>query len=247
VLVGGGGGAAALIPYAARELGFEHRLARDAEVIAPLGVALALVRDVVERTIVDPTPADLARIRAEAVDAAIRSGAAPDRIEVTVDVDRARSRVLASASGATALVEGAQAAGGASESERIAAAARALRADAAGAQVAARTPAFLVVAAARALAVVDERAVVRLIAPGGSAFATAARDVAPALARALEELTTYGDVGRAPPDLWLLVGARTVALSGIGDAAGAAALADAELAGVAPDVPLAVVAVPNRA
>src|SRR5581483_3468759 len=49
VVVGGGGGAAALVPYAAKRTGLEFRLARDAEVISPIGVALALVREVVER------------------------------------------------------------------------------------------------------------------------------------------------------------------------------------------------------
>ena len=55
-LVGGGGGAGALVPYAAAAMHRPYRIARDAEVIAPIGVALALVRDVVERTIVSPTP-----------------------------------------------------------------------------------------------------------------------------------------------------------------------------------------------
>src|SRR6202171_790731 len=128
VLVGGGGGAAALVPYAAQRLGFAHRIARDAQVISPLGVALALVRDVVERTIVDPAPADLARIRREAVDAAIRSGAAQDRVEVVVEVDTARNRVRATASGATALVEGAQPAAAVDEPTQLAAAATHLRA-----------------------------------------------------------------------------------------------------------------------
>ena len=165
VLVGGGGGAAALIPFAAHALGFEHRIARNAEVISPLGVALALVRDVVERTIVDPSPGDLVRIRREAIDAAIRSGAAPDRIEVLVEIDRSRNRVRATASGATALAEGADAAADASDDERVTAGARALGAAPAAVRVAARTPAFLVLEGKRSLAIVDERAIVRLIAP----------------------------------------------------------------------------------
>jgi len=71
VLIGGGGGAASLVPYVARKFGFEYRIAKDADVISPIGVALALVRDVVERTIVDPQPEDVVRIRREAFDNAI--------------------------------------------------------------------------------------------------------------------------------------------------------------------------------
>ena len=245
VLVGGGGGAAALIPFAAQALGFEFRLARDAEVISPLGVALALVRDVVERTIVDPTPEDLVRIRREAIDAAIRAGAAPDRVEVVVEIDRSRNRVRASASGATALVEGAIAYAGANESDRIAAARRALRADAG--DVVARTPGFIVVAAGRSIAIVDERAVVRLIVARARVSVVAAGRLETAVAAAIEEYTTYGDVGRALPDLWLLVGARIVELTGLTEAAGVMALAADDVTGLAADAVVAIVALPKRA
>jgi len=247
VLVGGGGGAAALIPFAADALGFAHRIARDAEVISPLGVALALVRDVVERTIIDPTPDDLVRIRREAIDAAIRSGAAPDRVEVVVEVDRARNRVRAAASGATALVEGATALVVAGEEERLAAARLALRAEPATTTIVARTPGFVAAAANGALAVVDERAVVRLILTRAAVTVCTAGRVPGALAAAIEEHTTYGDVGRALPDLWLLVGARIVELTGLAEAGGAVALAGDELAGLSADAPVAIVAVRKRA
>jgi N-methylhydantoinase A/oxoprolinase/acetone carboxylase beta subunit len=247
VLVGGGGGAAALIPFAARALGFEHRIARNAEVISPLGVALALVRDVVERTIVDPSPGDLVRIRREAIDAAIRSGASPDRIEVLVEIDRSRNRVRATASGATALVEGAAAVAAASEDERVAAGARALGAPPAAVRVAARTPAFIVLEGKRALAIVDERAIVRLIAPQATVSVTAAGRLESAVATAIDAGTTYGDVGRALPDLWLLVGARIVELAGLLEAEGAFALAADDVAGLPADAPVAIVAVEKRA
>src|SRR5262249_55773669 len=42
-IVGGGGGAGALVPALAELTGLPYRIARDAEVIAPIGVALALV------------------------------------------------------------------------------------------------------------------------------------------------------------------------------------------------------------
>src|SRR5208283_5772851 len=89
-IVGGGGGAGALVPFTAETMGLPHRITRDAEVIAPIGVALALVRDVVERTIVAPSPEDIARIRREAADRAIAAGASPDRIEVQVEIDAQR-------------------------------------------------------------------------------------------------------------------------------------------------------------
>jgi N-methylhydantoinase A len=247
VLVGGGGGAAALVPYAADKLGFAHRIARDAQVISPLGVALALVRDVVERTIVDPSADDLARIRREAIDAAVASGAAPERVEVVVEVDTARNRVRATASGATALVEGAQSAGALAEPARIAAAAEHLRVAVEAVRVVARTAGLAVVASATESAVVDERGVVRLVLPGALATTVRAGQVAAALPALIDEHTTFGDVGRALPDVFVLRAARIGEFAGMAEAAQIAGLAQDELAGVDPAEPVVVVTVPKRA
>ncbi|HWT07454.1 MAG TPA: hydantoinase/oxoprolinase family protein, partial [Xanthomonadales bacterium] len=218
VLVGGGGGAAAIVPYAARQLGFAHRIARDAQVISPLGVALALVRDVVERTMLDPTPDDLARIRREAIDAAVASGAAPDRVEVVIEVDTARNRVRATASGATALVEGAQHAIVADEVAQLAAAATHLGVRAEAARIVARTSGLAVIASAKEAAVVDARGVVRLVLPGAFAYPARVEDVERSLARAVDEHTAFGDVGRALPDVFLLRAARIGEFSGMAEA-----------------------------
>jgi N-methylhydantoinase A/oxoprolinase/acetone carboxylase beta subunit len=236
VLVGGGGGAASLVPYAAKALGFSHRIARDAEVISPLGVALALVRDVVERTIVDPTPDDLVRVRREAIEAAIASGAAPDRVEVTVDIDRTRNRVRAVASGATALVEGAGAPQLAGDEERAATAATHL-----GEPVVRTTDAgrARIYSGARSACVVDERGVVRAIVAGASIERATVEGSDAALVDAYERGTRYGDVGRALPDVRLVYGSRILDLSGVSEPDQARALARDELAGLAPQTPLA--------
>jgi N-methylhydantoinase A/oxoprolinase/acetone carboxylase beta subunit len=247
VLVGGGGGAAALVPYAAQQLGFAHRIARDAQVISPLGVALALVRDVVERTIIDPTPGDLARVRREAIDAAVASGAAPDRVEVVVEVDTARNRVRATASGATALVEGAQTVVAAGEAAQLAVAAAHLRPGAGDVRVVARTPALAMIATRAESAVVDERGVVRLVLPGAVTVTATASSVDSVLARAIDEHTAFGDVGRALPDVFVLCGARIAEFAGMAEAAQIAGLVADELTGVAGDEIVLLVVVPKRA
>jgi N-methylhydantoinase A/oxoprolinase/acetone carboxylase beta subunit len=247
VLVGGGGGAAAIVPYAAEALGFAHRIARDAQVISPLGVALALVRDVVERTMLDPTPADLARIRREAIDAAVASGAAPDRVEVVVEVDTARNRVRATASGATALVEGAQQAPLADEAVQLAAAAAHLGVREDGARVIARTSGLAVIASAKESAVVDARGVVRLVLPGAFAYAARVADAERVLARAVDEHTAFGDVGRALPDVFLLRAGRIGEFAGMAEAAQIAGLVRDELAGVDDAEAIVLVVVPKRA
>ncbi len=101
MLVGEGGGAGALMPFAAERLGLRHVISPDAEVISSIGVALALVREVVERVIADPAPEDLRAIRREALDAVVRLGAAAETVEVTIEVDAHSQRVRATAVGAS--------------------------------------------------------------------------------------------------------------------------------------------------
>lgn len=249
-IVGGGGGAAALVPFASRTLGFAFRLARNAEVISPLGVALALVRDVVERTIIDPTPADLTRIRREAIDAAIAAGAASGGVEVTIDIDRARNRVRATASGATALVEGAVSHAAVAESERSAVAAQFLGATPAEPPFLAGSFAIYRAAGSRGrvtACVVDERGVARAIVPGGEVIASTVADLAAGVSAAFERFTRFGDVGRALPDVRIVYARRIADLSGVADVEQAIALAREEVAGADPQAVVAVVAAPRDA
>jgi N-methylhydantoinase A/oxoprolinase/acetone carboxylase beta subunit len=100
VLVGEGGGAAALIPFTAERMALAHTISRDAEVISSIGVALALVREVIERVIPNPQPEDLEAIRQEAFDAVVGMGAAAESVEVAIEIDPHSQRVRAIAMGA---------------------------------------------------------------------------------------------------------------------------------------------------
>lgn len=102
-LVGGGGGAAALIPFAAEKLEMDYKISENAEVISSIGVALAMVREMVERTIPNPTPENILAIKTEAKLAAVASGAASDTIQVFVEVEPQKNRVRAVAIGSTEL------------------------------------------------------------------------------------------------------------------------------------------------
>ena len=217
VLVGGGGAAAALVPFVAQRYGFAHRIARDAEVISPIGVALALVRDMVERTIVDPAPDDIVRIRREAAERVIAAGAAPDRVEVSIEIDAQHNRVRAIASGATAMVE--------------AAAPLALRVERDGANV----------------RVIDERDVVRLVLKNAAVSATTVAALDDDLARAIEDATRFGDVGRALPDVYLVHRGHIADLRGMASAAQARALAQEETAGCDADQAVMIVTVARAA
>lgn len=100
-LVGCGGGAAALVPYCARKMGLQYSIPENAEVISSIGVALSMVRDVVERVIPNPTQEDIKELKKEATDAAISSGASPDTVEVHIEIDAQTGKVTAIATGST--------------------------------------------------------------------------------------------------------------------------------------------------
>jgi N-methylhydantoinase A/oxoprolinase/acetone carboxylase beta subunit len=236
-LVGGGGGAAALVPFAAEALGLAHRLARDAEVISPLGVALALVRDVVERTIVNPTPEDVVRVRRDAIERVVAAGAAPELVETVVEIDARRNLVRATASGATAAAAQGAAPQRASPDDRRSAAARALHVEPAALAAFAATGELDVFTVALErdsvdACVVDGRAVVRTTQRGAFVARTTVASAARALERLLEDATTFGDVGRALPEVTLVYHRRVADLGTLAEAAQVLALAEEELRGL---------------
>lgn len=100
-LVGCGGGAASLVPYCAAKMDLQYSIPQHAEVISSIGVALSMVRDVVERVIPNPSKDDIAEIKKEAADAAIGSGASPDTVEVHIEIDNQTGKVTAIATGST--------------------------------------------------------------------------------------------------------------------------------------------------
>lgn len=258
-IVGGGGGAGALIPALAELVHLPYRIARDAEVIAPIGVALALVRDSVERTIVAPSPQEIARLRREAADRVVAAGAAPDRVEVEIEIDPQRNRVRATASGATALVDSA-ALPASSEDERRRAAADSMRCEPSELAAFELTRSWMAYERRRAavsalrrareirdLRVVDERGVVRLALRDPVVTLAQAGEIAPRVREAIENATNFGDVGRALPALYLLYGGRIAAFEGLSSAEQGAALATEEVEGCEPDERVALLVVPREA
>jgi N-methylhydantoinase A/oxoprolinase/acetone carboxylase beta subunit len=244
-LIGGGGGAAAIVPFVAQSLGYEHRIARDAEVISPIGVALALARDVVERTIVNPTPEQIVRVRREAFERVVAAGAAPAFIEVVIEIDTRRNLVRATASGATAATaQSARAEAG--EGERRAAVARAAHASV-GEVVCVAQAGLLEACIVRRrnvddVYIVDGSGVVRLVAPNAFVCRCGVAGLEAVLRRVLDDATSFGDVGRALPDVHLAYGSRVADLGALAEADHVIALATEELRGLEPATPVLIIA-----
>lgn len=254
-LIGGGGGAAALVPRSGELLGMSWRLARQAAVISPVGVALAMVRDTVERNIVDPTPADVLRVRAEALEAAVRNGALAATVEVLVEVDTRRNLVRAVAAGSAEMRRGAAVARGVDPDHRRAAAARSMRRDPDSARVIASTSSLEVFACEPRRApwwqpwrrerpqirVVDRGGVVRLQRDDAVVRTCTVATLEGDLRALVGGLVDFGDAGRTIPDVHLLVGGRLVNLTGLADQGQLLGLALVEVRDHAPDHPVVMV------
>jgi N-methylhydantoinase A/oxoprolinase/acetone carboxylase beta subunit len=247
-LIGEGGGAAALVPYAAEQAGLKHEISRDAEVISSIGVALALVREVVERIVPHPQPDDLLAIRKEALEAVVRLGADPSQVDVTVEVDTQTHRVRATAMGA-AEMHVKDETGGISERE-----ARSLAAGSLG--VAADVPAVTAATAGfriyqppgdgpRPLRAVDWQGAIRVQRSRALAAATTAAGIAAALADLWQAAGSPGGASQAHPGIVLLHGRHLADLTGVEDLAQAQALARSELDGTPGETAVALIAIPS--
>ncbi len=260
VLVGGGGGAASLVPFTAKLMGLEHRIARNAEVISPIGVAMAMVRDTVERNIVDPSPEDILKIRREAAEAAISAGAVADSIEVQVEVDKRRNLVRATAMGTTELRRRDGEAAASSIEQCQQAAARSMRLPVDEVTLVAETSGHLVFTGEQRttsffglfhtrqqlLRVLDRTGVVRLQRGEGRVSTVPLAEIKAELERAVDALTDYGDAGRTIPDIFILYGARIANFSGLAELDQVIALAEVELKSLDPATKLVVIACPKQ-
>jgi len=246
LLVGGGGGAASVTPHLAATMGHEGRIAAHSEVISPIGVALALVREQVERIIPGAGQEDILAVRSEAERAVVAQGAVADAVEVEVTVDPQTSTVRAVATGATEL-RTQDRAHRADDTERLRMAAESLKVPEYQVDVLARTPAYTVYGTElrrrlrgvrHPVRVVDADGVVRLYAPDARVDTTTVGSAQQTLATLVDAATAYGDGGVRAPALRLLIGSRIADLSGVLDPQPLLALARTELEGRPGDEPV---------
>ena len=255
----GGGGAAALVLYSGKMMGLKSRLARQAEVISTIGVALAMVRDTIERNIVDPTPEDILQVRREATEAVVKAGALPNTVEVTVEVDTRRNLVKATAFGTTELKQGNSGVKAIGLEGCLQSAATSLQVPPETVRLIAETSSFYVFASDKIvksfwglvsksrqhLRVTDHSGVVLLQRSQAETKATTVANAEDELAVMFNTLTDFGDAGRALPDIHLLVGGRIINLSGLAEMEQAIALAQAEFEHFQPQEPLVIIATGN--
>ena len=256
VLVGEGGGAAALIPHASSRTGLHHEISQDAEVISSIGVALALVREVVERVIPNPQPEDLKRIRREAFEAVVKLGAAPDNVEVTIEVDPNTHRVRATAMGASEM-RARQRRDEVGETEAREIAAKAMGVSLERVALAAATPRMRVFQGEveerswgifkkrrSPVRAVDLDGVIRVQRSHSVVRPVSAQTALDGLRRLWEDTTIYNGDSTITPDIFVIIGGQLIDLSGVNSIDQAMAVTRSELDGLTADASIALIGIP---
>ena len=210
-LVGCGGGAAALVPYCAKKMGLDYDIPENAEVISSIGVALAMVRDVVERVIPNPSQDDIRELKQEAVDSAINSGAAPDSIEVHVEIDSQTGKVTAIATGSTE-VKSTDLLKECDETEALELATRDLGKDATNIRLASKTDKFFVFEATKkdknAVRIVDKKGFIKVQCSSGSVRRCKVADYKQVVEELWEEQAEFKTDSVIRPDYFVCYGPR---------------------------------------
>ncbi|HLY25883.1 MAG TPA: hydantoinase/oxoprolinase family protein [Aggregatilineales bacterium] len=232
-LIGGGGGAGALIPAVAQRLGVSYRLVEHAPIISSLGDALASIREEVERAIADGISTEaLAR---QAQDAAVRAGAEPDSVQVVIERDEDRGTLRAVATGHVALAAPVTAAEVSEGQARAIAVQSAHRDDL---NLLASPDGFWVYQAPAKLLkrpetlVMDRRGILRLVVSGGQVISGSASAVRAALDKLLGNKRDF--LG-AIPSVRLIAGGRLLDLMDQAGSEGILAVANRMLAQTEPD------------
>ena len=255
VFVGGGGGASTVVPHLAETFRTRYKIARNAPVISPIGVALAMVRDMVERTIAKPTEEDIISIRREALEKAIAAGANPETVDVKIEVDAKSSRVRAIAVGATELR--AKTLGGKKKTneELCQLVAENLKTTPDKIMIAAENESYLAATCETSVPymkffrkkylsvrLIDRDGVIRLQRKNGGVHCGKFRNLDAHIKRMIDEFTVYGDSGEEVPNLWIVNGSRLIDMSALQSREQILTLAKTELAGVDPDTDLIFIA-----
>ncbi|MDF2819764.1 MAG: hydantoinase [Clostridiales bacterium] len=249
-LVGVGGGAAALLPYTANHMGLEYNIPENAEVISSIGVALAMVRDVVERTIPTPSKQDIADIKKEAANLAIANGAVPDSIEVQIEIDSQTSRVTAIALGSTE-VQTTDLLKACTEVEAKELAAKSMGSSLNNTELITKNNIFYVFASpnkkgdGKQIRIVDKKGFIKVQRGDGDACGCTVKDATEIINKMWEALAVFKSDIRLTPDLYICIGGKVLDYAGMMDLEQLQMVVDTELGLMEPDEEIVIVGARN--
>ncbi len=227
-LAGGGGSGGVIVPYLGDKKNVRWKIVKNAPIISTIGVAMAMVREVVERTVVQPTEADIRAIRREAMERILRSGAQEATVEIAIEIDKQANILRAVAMGATELRKSDGAKEALSPEELKAIAAKSMNLKAADVKEAASTGAWHIFdgrykkrilgifpSERHLVRVLNRYGVVCLQREGLGAIVAAKADLKAELEALLEDTVEYGTVGGELPGLFAYYGEKQLDLCGL--------------------------------
>lgn len=258
VLVGCGGGASSLIPFMGQETGIKYKIPEHADVISSIGVAMAMVRDTVERVIPNPSESDIAAVRAEAIESAIKLGADPSNIETVVEIDNQTQRVSVTAMGATE-VKTTDMRMVCDENMAKEIVVESFGVDEKQVELAGKTDSMFVFVVKREektlfgkpkifynVRVVDSKGFIKLQEGRASVTVTDVKTLEQQFKKVFDRLSTYkGDVTICP-DLFIVIGGRIVEVVGVNNIEQAKGIVNAELNNYGPSEPVIMIGVKQK-
>lgn len=244
-LAGGGGSAGVIVPYLAEQMGYPWHVVKNAPIISTIGVALAMVRETVERTVASPGEEDIRSIRQEALERIMQSGAREETVEISLEIDKKANILRAVAMGATEMRPQASGAAALAELRQRAALSMGLAEEEVCECAAAgrwhvfegsrqEKAAFFFQRRRRMVRVLDREGVIRLQKDALGLIEAVKENLPEWLDALLEEYTEYGTIGGSLPPLYVYYGEKQLDLSGLADRVQIDAVLDMEL-GSLPD------------
>lgn len=255
-LVGGGGSGAVVVNALAEKMGVKCRTAKNAPYISTIGVALAMVREQLERTVANPTDEDIKSIRSDVIDRIVKSGANEATVDVSIEIDAQKNILRAIATGATELRQKDLGAAALSREKLAEIAAEALGVAAGEISyicgtgrwslfegVTAKKAMFgLIKRKSRSLAVLDREGVARLRKEKAESLLFKKGSRATAFNAFLDENTTYSDANATIPKVFVFYKEKMLDLTGMQTAEQLYSILDVETESMGPDEEIIAVA-----
>ncbi|MCR4417536.1 MAG: hydantoinase [Ignavibacteria bacterium] len=228
-IVGGGGGAPAIVPFTANYLNIKFKIAENCEVISAIGAALGIIRDSVEKNIINPTESDLISLRQQAIDSVIKMGANPDSIETTIEIDTQNKKVIATAFGSSEMRTKDLGINELSDNDLIEICARSMKTEKSNCKISGRTNRMLAVTAdvsqkrffglfrdnqTRAR-IIDREGTIRLQNNDAVVLETQASNFRQIVSEVIQRYTSFGDAGALLPDIFVIYGGKILDTSGL--------------------------------
>ena len=236
-------------------MGVKCKMAKNAPYISTIGVALAMVREQMERTIANPTDEDIKRIRADVIEKIVRSGAKEETVDVAIEIDAQKNILRAIATGATELRQKNLGAAEVTREQLKQIAADSLSIAAKDVSYRAGTGRWnlfegqtqkkllgFIKLKSTAVAVLDREGVVRLRKEKSSFIAFTKAEQDSRFRRFLDENTTYSDANATIPKVFVFYKEKMLDLTGMQTAEQLYSILDVETEMLAPEEQLLAVA-----